>query len=263
MSYETDLAKEFYRIGREINKPDVSEETLDKYLEIFSKQLSALEESKGEYYSSKLLLRNLKAVQDNKKFNQPTQLTEEQKIIGAIEKIQAAYKSDRDMTSQEIERKVQGLQPYLKTLEGVDLDDYTIEDEEFISFLQKLLARGRKGTYKVTTIRDEEYKPLMPTHERFTSYFNDTNAKRAKEVKNKIDEEFNTYYEMNLLVALKNNGIADQSELNRIKSLGMGKKLSESIKAVIPRVKHDEVKKLHQIQEDRYKKYLAKRERLI
>ena len=256
---ERELIKEYGKIASNLNN-NPSEEYLDQLLETFTQQLSNISESKNDYKNSRKLLRSLKSVKAN---SNDIELTEDQKIIGSLEKIQIIYNDDRKLTEEQINRKYEGLKPYLDILENVDLDDLNIEDEAFLDFLEKLLAKNRKGKFTISKIYSLE-EPT-PTHERFTSYFNDEGAQKAKKVKTKrpLDEEFNCYYEMNLLLALKNSGICEQSDLNRIKSLGTGSLLTESIKKVIPKSKHHRIKPLVKIQNEKYKEYLQAQSRLI
>jgi len=252
---ERELIKEYGKIASNLNN-NPSEEYLDQLLETFTQQLSNISESKNDYKNSRKLLRSLKSVKAN---SNDIELTEDQKIIGSLEKIQIIYESDTLLTEQQIDKKYKDLKPYLDILEDVDLDDFTIEDEEFRDFLEKLLAKHRSN-YKITNIGPLE-KPSKPVHERLTSYFNDKNVK--VKTKKTLDEEYNTYYEMNLLLALKNSGICEQSDLNRIKSLGTGALLTESIKKVIPKSKHHRIKPLVKIQNEKYKEYLQAQSRLI
>jgi len=253
------LVNEYAKIATKLNN-NPSEQYLDKLLETFTLQLSSISESKQEYKTQKKLLRNLKSIKDN---STDIKMKKDQAIIGSIEKIMAIYENNTLLNEKQIALKYKGLKPYLDILENIDLDDFKIEDENFLDFLEQLLAKHRKEKFTITKIHKLE-KPT-PTHERFTRYFNDEGAQRAKKVKTKkpLDESFNCYYEMNLLLALKNSGICEQSDLNRIKSLGTGKLLTESIKAVIPKKKHHLIKPLVETQNKRYTQYLEAQSRLI
>ena len=258
MDYQRELIKEYTRIARRLDDPNVTEEYLDSLLEVFTHQLSSIEKNKGDYYSSKIMLRNLKKVQDN---NKPIIMTEEQKINGALEKLYIVYTEKEDITT----RIVKSLEPYLSQVEDLDLNELDIEDD-FRDFLGNIIARlrnkpGTNNKKKANKERTAAYKSLMPTHERLNSYFNDNKVK--VKTKRPLDEEFNCYYEMNLLLALKNSGICEQSDLNRIKSLGTGSLLTESIKKVIPKSKHHRIKPLVKIQNEKYKQYLEAQNRLI
>lgn len=258
MDYQRQLAKEYSKIIHKLNDPNVSEKYLDDLLEVFSYELASIEESKGNWKNQKQLYRNLKRVQDNK-FNAEIHLTKDQKVQGAFDKLQAVYEREDNLTNEESPRIVKSLKPYIDTLIETDFNDYEIDDD-FREFLENIISMStNKPGYKITKIHDEETQE--PIHERFTSYFNEP---RTKEVKHKaLDESFNTYYEANLLLAIKNSGICGQIELNRIKSLGTGKHLTESIKAVIPARKHSHIKYLHEIQEQRHQDYLEAQKSLI
>jgi len=258
MDYQRELIKEYTNIARKLEDPNVTEEYLDSLLEVFTHQLSSIEKNKGDYYSSKIMLRNLKKVQDN---NKPIIMTEEQKINGALEKLYIVYTEKEDITT----RIVKSLEPYLSQVEDLDLNELDIEDD-FRDFLGNIIARlrnkpGTNNKKKANKERTAAYKSLMPTHERLNSYFNDNKVK--VKTKRPLDEEFNCYYQTNLLVAMKNNNIATQSEINRISSLGLGENLTESIKEVIPQIQYTRIRELHKVQEKKYKDYLAARERLI
>ena len=103
---------------------------------------------------------------------------------------------------------------------------------------------------------------------RLMKHFNEPSSYRSsldERVKRIEDTEFevNEKYEYHLLIAIRNSFIAEQSDINRIKSIAKDTSLTEAIKKVIPKKEHSKVKNLVKVQNNRYRDYQEAQARLI
>lgn len=233
---EKELAAQYAKIATNLNN-NPSEEYLDKLLETFSQQLSSISEKKQDYTSQKQLLRRLTAVKDN---SSEINLTEDQKITGSIEKLKVIYEDNTEITTEQMNRKIQGLQPYLEIIENIDLHDYTIEDEKFLKFLETLLLKKRKGKFRIKNIGKEVIQS-QEVKERLNSYFSDKKKpiKKFSAIVERINEDSKDDWNINqnllntFWLALRNSHL-DQSTLNRVKSLfNSGSTIKEAIRTVV------------------------------
>jgi 6-pyruvoyl-tetrahydropterin synthase len=128
-------------------------------------------------------------------------------------------------------------------------------DEIMKNIKKKMDDRLKKVTESTTYTKE--------VNDRLYAHFRDDRVLNKKEVKitESIDDEFemrDKTYEANLMIAIINSGIAEQSDINRIRSIAKDGTLTEAIKTIIPKRKHREVKRLVSIQEARYEDYLKR-----
>jgi hypothetical protein len=128
-------------------------------------------------------------------------------------------------------------------------------DEIMKNIKKKMDDRLKKVTESTTYTKE--------VNDRLYAHFRDDRVLNKKEVKitESIDDEFemrDKTYEANLMIAIINSGIAEQSDINRIHSIAKVGTLTEAIKTIIPKRKHKEVKRLVSIQEARYEDYLKR-----
>ena len=140
-----------------------------------------------------------------------------------------------------------------------EIKENNTEDKKMRQIKNKLNERLEK------VIGNNNYSDKV--NERLYAHFNDeriTNKKVNKKIQineSKIDTDFemrDKTYEANLMIAIINSGIAEQSDINRIRSIAKDGTLTEAIKTIIPKRKHSEVKRLVNIQEARYEDYLTR-----
>ncbi len=142
---------------------------------------------------------------------------------------------------------------YYATLEndGIEIDGLTTQgNDKEANNLEIIINRKFKNK-----INERLYK-------HFDNGLNETKILKAKT--KDTDFEVNEYYEHNLLQALNNSQMAEQSDINRIKSLkNTGATLTEAIKTVIPKRKHNQIFELVEVQREKYKEFKKVQQRLL
>ena len=250
---EKELNRQYRKISEKLDKNLYTEKELDNLLSTFTHLLTDNDMVTNEVKIDLLeTLSDLESINENKDYSNNNLLNEsinDNTEVITLNKIYKLWKSSKNMTDKELEKNVSELMEYVEKFLEIEFSDEAMDnfDDDFVNFIKE-----------INFINVD----IKKANDRLNSYF-----KIDKQIKERsprpMDTEFNTYYESNLLLAMKNEGIADQSQLNKIKSLGMGNILTESIKVVIPKRKHREIKRLHNIQEQRYMEYLATQSRLI
>ncbi len=166
----------------------------------------------------------------------PGGLTESE--VKTLESLYNLWKEKENHTKQDLEKQLTKILLQVKNFD-IELEN-EIEDQlpsEFLYWLQDVrlfqvdIQKAQDKLEQYFNL-DTKTKPLKEnkTYKQIVENIKsiDTNTK-VNEYNKSLDKEFNTYYENNLLLAMKNEGIATQSDLNRIKSLGMGNLLSPAV----------------------------------
>lgn len=163
--------------------------------------------------------------------------------------------SSQDFTEQEIDKILQSVLKSVENLKEFNIDIEQITKGEDLDF--------KRWLEDTVSVKVSKPKNDSKVEERLYRHFKKPPKQKNKKTIN-TEFEVNEQYEQNLLLALITSTLADQSDVNRIKSLkNSGATLTESIKTVIPIRKHNEIKKLVQIQRDKYQEYLNAQHRLI
>jgi len=258
---ERELNRQYRKISEKLNKNLYNENELDSLLSTFTHLLTDNDMVTNEVKVDLLeTLSELESINENKDYSNDkddSYLNEniyksanDEYEISTLQNIYSLWKIKDTLTKKELESEVSKITDEIDKFMDIEFSDEAMEhfnNIDFIHFIKKI---------NFITV------DIKKANDRLNSYFK-INKKIKENTPRPIDTEFNTYYESNLLLAMKNEGIADQSQLNKIKSLGMGNLLSESIKVVIPKRKHSLIKRLHNIQEERYMEYLQTQSRLI
>jgi len=242
MNYEIELKKEYSKIMKKLQDPNISESYLDDLLKIMSDQLiiapnisikdkrdikKAYQEIQETNKKEDLKLKALKQLKKLWKFNEP------------IDTFQANTLQNRANIA----------------LDLIDIDELQeTEDKDFLEFLELLISnKKQKSSYKIDRISDIYLdESEAKANQRLSSYFQNIQPKsqRGKTIiktpKRKTHEQIieainnnngdfdipenylNTFY-----VALRNTHLG-QSDLNRIKSLvKSGSDMKEAIYSVV------------------------------
>jgi len=166
-----------------------------------------------------------------------------------------------DISSSELDNVLLAMFEFFRDIG--EIKENNTEDKKMRQIKNKLNERLEK------VIGNNNYSDEV--NERLYAHFNDervTNKRVNKKVQineSKIDTDFemrDKTYEANLMIAIINSGIAEQSDINRIRSIAKDGTLTEAIKTIIPKRKHSEVKRLVNIQEARYEEYLTRQREL-
>jgi len=165
-----------------------------------------------------------------------------------------------DISSSELDNVLLAMFEFFRDIG--EIKENNTEDKKMREIKNKLNERIEK------VMGNPSYSDKV--NERLYAHFNDervtgiTNKRVNKKVQineSKIDTDFemrDKTYEANLMIAIINSGIAEQSDINRIRSIAKDGTLTEAIKTIIPKRKHSEVKRLVNIQEARYEDYLTR-----
>ena len=247
MNYEKELKKEYSKIMKKLQDPNISESYLDDLLKIMSEQLNIAPNI------------SIKDKRDIKKAYQEIQETnkKEDLKLKALKQLKKLWKFNEPIDTYQ----ANALQNRANiALDLIDIDELQeTEDKDFLEFLELLLANKKQASsYKIDRISDiqikesEDTEATIKANQRLNSYFQNIHPKsqRGKTIiktpkrktheqiieainNNNGDFDIPENYLNTFFVALRNTHLG-QSDLNRIKSLvKSGSDMKEAIYSVV------------------------------
>jgi len=262
---EKELLLSYYDVLENIYTKSYSDLELDKLLLVFINYFK--DDTNNSELKNKTLNKQIQNLKNTINIRHKKLLKEHiSKKKSLNEKVDNIYKtyiqiSSKYFTEKEMDTILLSVIKSVKDLEkyNIDIEQITQDKEvEYKKWLEYILSLKVGKPYTINKIDDEKVQ------ERLYKHFKDIPTPKTIKTKN-ADFEINEMFEQNLLLTLINSSLAEQSDINRIRALkNSGATLTESIKTVIPnKQKHNEIKKLVEIQRSKYNEYIESQKRLI